>query len=318
MNKKVSVIMSCYNEEIEWIKKSIESILSQTYKNLEFIIVLDNPNNYNIIDILECYKSKDNRIKLIYNNKNIGLAKSLNKAIEISTGEFIARMDADDISTLDRIEKQIEYLIDKQLDMIFSNRIEIDETGDILYKKKILSLDSEKIKKLLPLKNFICHPSVVIKSEVIKLLKGYRNFYKSQDYDLWLRVLSSGYKIGVIDEYLIYYRIRNNSISSKDKYYQYLLSEYQKVLYNERVSNNNEDTFSTENIDLFLKRNKYYSKNKKDKFNKSQKLFYESVVNLKNKKYIKCIYKLNYAIITDFALINQIKNILLFNLYKKY
>ena len=108
--KKVSIIMSVYNEIETEVELSINSILNQTYLNLEIIIVIDNPNNEALIKKIKKYSEKDNRIKCIYNDKNIGLANSLNKGLKISTGDYIARMDADDISYPLRIEKQVEYL----------------------------------------------------------------------------------------------------------------------------------------------------------------------------------------------------------------
>ena len=81
MNKLVSVIMSVYNEESKWLRQSIESILNQTYSNLEFIIVVDNPECQRINELLLEYKNKDNRIVVLKNEKNIGLVESLNKAL---------------------------------------------------------------------------------------------------------------------------------------------------------------------------------------------------------------------------------------------
>src|SRR5690348_17026682 len=104
--------MSVYNEQDDWLKQSIESILNQTYQYFEFIIVLDNPNNKAAKRLLERYQQIDNRIKLIYNEENIGLTNSLNKALEVAKGTYIARMDADDISDPRRFEIQYNYFKD--------------------------------------------------------------------------------------------------------------------------------------------------------------------------------------------------------------
>ena len=106
---KISVIMSVYNEKKEWLQMSINSILNQSFKNFEFIIVLDNPDNIELKAVLEQFAAKDSRIKLIYNKKNMGLVYSLNSALKVAKGEYIARMDADDISELDRLEVQYNY-----------------------------------------------------------------------------------------------------------------------------------------------------------------------------------------------------------------
>ena len=106
----ISVLMSVYNERISWIECAIESILEQTYKDFEFLIVNDCPNRVENDLILQKYASIDNRIILIKNSRNIGLTKSLNEAFLKSSGEFIARMDADDISDKHRFEKQLTIL----------------------------------------------------------------------------------------------------------------------------------------------------------------------------------------------------------------
>ena len=103
----ISVVMSNYNTEESYLRASIESILNQTYENFEFIIV-DDCSTDNSIDVIESYSDK--RIKLIKNKENMGLTKSLNVAIKEAKGEFIARMDADDISLPQRFEKQVEFL----------------------------------------------------------------------------------------------------------------------------------------------------------------------------------------------------------------
>ena len=84
MSELISVIMSTYNEKAEWIRKSVESILNQTYSNIEFVIVLDNPNNEMIQEVLREYEALDTRVRLVYNENNIGLVKSLNKALRVA------------------------------------------------------------------------------------------------------------------------------------------------------------------------------------------------------------------------------------------
>ena len=105
---KVSVIMSTYKEPIDWIRQSIDSILNQTFSEFEFIIVVDNPKYKELISVLNDYAEADNRICIMVNENNIGLVKSLNKALSQCNGEYIVRMDADDISLPERIAHQID------------------------------------------------------------------------------------------------------------------------------------------------------------------------------------------------------------------
>ena len=107
-NPLVSVIMSAYNSE-NYIAKSIESITEQSYKNIEFLIIDDNSQD-NTSEVIKDYEKFDKRIKFISNQKNIGLTKSLNKAIKLSQGKLVARQDDDDISLPNRLEIQVKYI----------------------------------------------------------------------------------------------------------------------------------------------------------------------------------------------------------------
>ncbi len=109
-NPAVSVLMSVYNEPIEWIQEAIDSIIHQTFTDFEFIIVNDNPKRKELATSLVVNAEKDNRITVISNAENIGLTKSLNIGLKHCKGKYIARMDADDISLPQRFEKQYSYM----------------------------------------------------------------------------------------------------------------------------------------------------------------------------------------------------------------
>ena len=110
MEAVVSVIMSVFKEPQEYLKHSIDSILTQSFKDFEFIIICDNPSDKNICNFLKVYKSIDYRIKLVINPTNMGLTKSLNIGLKLASGKYIARMDADDICMHERLYKQVAYL----------------------------------------------------------------------------------------------------------------------------------------------------------------------------------------------------------------
>lgn len=109
-NPTISVLMSVYREPLDWVKESIDSITGQTFKDFEFIIINDNPTDERLSRFLYGEADKDSRIRLIFNRENIGLTKSLNKGLERCRGEYIARMDADDVSIPTRFERQVKYL----------------------------------------------------------------------------------------------------------------------------------------------------------------------------------------------------------------
>jgi glycosyltransferase involved in cell wall biosynthesis len=208
---KISIIMAVYNPSISHLEKSIQSILNQTYQNLEFIIIND-ASNKRISEKLKRCQEKNPQVKIITNKNNIGLTKSLNKGIKKATGEYIARMDDDDISNKDRLEKQLDYLGKHNLDLISSNCDFIDQKEKFI-KEKRNSLP-ENIKKALFKGNFFTHSSFFGTKKVF--LELYNEEYKqAQDYEFLIRIVSRKYKIGIHPENLLRYRINAEGISSK-------------------------------------------------------------------------------------------------------
>ena len=185
---KISVIMSVFNNE-EYLNESIESIVNQSYKNFEFIII-DDASFDKSSEILKDWSNKDRRVKIITNEENIGLTKSLNKAIKIAQGEYIARQDGDDISLPQRLEKQIIFLEKHpEIKILGTFGYIIDKHGEIL-GKEILSTSFQEIKSKLIERNPFIHTSVMIKKEIIERVGVYNDKFKtSQDYELWVRIL---------------------------------------------------------------------------------------------------------------------------------
>lgn len=247
--------MSIFNEKQNEIEESIQSILNQTYTEIELIIINDNPKNVNIKKILS--KFQDKRIKVIENEENIGLSLSLNKGISLAKGEYIARMDADDISKRDRIEKQVEYLQqNKDVVLLGTDAIKIDEEGNVI--GELLS-EKKYIKELMKDKNCFIHPTIIFKKSYIEKLGGYRAFPCAQDYDLYSRIIYNGGKVANLDKKLLCYRVRKNSITSKKELLQLLIGKYIKRLNKEREKNG-KDTFSSLKIEELVKE---YKKNNK-------------------------------------------------------
>lgn len=281
----ISVLMSVYNEKICWIEEAIQSILKQTYKNIEFIIVIDNPFlDEEIKTYLEKIKNKDKRIRLIWNEKNIGLAESLNRGLKYAKGEYIARMDADDISLENRLEMQMNFLQDNKHDMVATNKINIDEEGNVISKDPPIVKNPNK---MLKYGNMIVHSSVLVKTNVIKALNGYRGFINSEDYDLWLRLNECGYSIGIMNEALLLYRIRQNSASVERELEQYYVMQYILELKKERQKTG-KDSFSKCEMDLFLKKKRITPK-KKNNFSKARKNIEIALDKKRHEKKLECI-----------------------------
>ncbi|MGX1262645.1 glycosyltransferase involved in cell wall biosynthesis [Rossellomorea marisflavi] len=313
--KLVSVLMSTFNEMESEVQSAINSILQQTYGNLEFIIVLDAPDNKHLRELLVKFSEEDYRVKLIINEKNIGLPLSLNKALAVARGNYIARMDADDVSFLDRLEKQVSYLEEYNLDLVATNRVDVNESG-MKYQKGSLP-SNHSIEKILPLANFITHPSVLMKSSVIKSVGGYRDFLSSQDYDLWLRILSSNYKIGTLDEPLLYYKIRENGISQKNRYKQYLLSKYQRYLYKERKKTG-KDSYNKENLHAFLEAHNYNNLKFRQAFNKSYASYEEGITKIKSRSFFEGVLLITRSICLNKSFLYVITNNFRYQFLKMY
>lgn len=179
---KVSVIMSVFNGE-QHLKASIESIFNQTFANFEFIIINDGSTDATV-KIIKSYN--DARIKIINNGENIGLTKSLNKALKVAHGEYIARQDADDISMPNRLEQQLKYLESHpQVALLGTGISVVDEQGKEIEKRIMQPNPRASLQK----GNRIVHGSAMFRKSVIEELGGYNETLKyAQDYELWLRI----------------------------------------------------------------------------------------------------------------------------------
>lgn len=283
---QLSILMSAYNETENQITEAINSILEQEFKDFDFLIVNDNPNREDLKKILNNFKLKDERIKIINNSKNLGLAMSLNKAAAVSNASILARMDADDVSEPDRLKEQIKVLRSGNYDLIFSDFSYIDENS------KYIARDTnywpeEQIYKYLPIKSIIHHPTVMMTANIFNKVGGYRDFPCSQDYDLWLRMLQSGCRFYMMNRKLLRYRIRKNNISSLKNYEQKLTIDYIRELYIQRIKNG-KDNYSISHYKEFINKRKQKSTNTK------VQLYGEILIDAnkkrKEKKYIQWLF----------------------------
>lgn len=209
---KVSIIMSVYNGE-SYLSEAIESILNQTLSNYEFIIINDGSTDYTG-EILREYKHK--KIILIENHKNIGLTKSLNKGLSIAKGEYIARMDADDISLPDRLEKQAAFLDgNEHIKIIGCWFDEIDIHGQKIRTNKAKT-STVLIRWRLLFGNAFGHSTIMFRKNGHGSPLYDESFKYGQDYELWSR-LCWKWNGANIPEVLVQWRVNDNSISSKRK-----------------------------------------------------------------------------------------------------
>lgn len=217
---RVSVIMGIYNEKNrENVIKAIDSVLTQTYKDFEFIIC-DDGSTEDFYKWLSDYCKKDSRIKIIRNRGNQGLSVALNNCLKEAAGEYIVRMDADDISVRERLEKQVKFMDENARYVMAGSNVELIDDAGKWGERKLVEKPEEK--DFLFNSPFV-HPSIIIRSEVIKELGGYsteKYALRNEDYDLFMRMYAAGFKAYNIQQILLKYRESRDSYSKRKYIYR--------------------------------------------------------------------------------------------------
>ena len=208
--------MSVYNDEKN-VESAIESILNQSYKDFEFLII-DDCSKDSTIKKIEKFKDLDGRVKIFKNSKNIGLTKSLNLLLKNVTTELIARQDSDDFSLPTRLEDQVNLITNKNYDAVYTRAISKQS------QTKIPGLSFFIPSKLsIKYKNPYIHGTLMIKHEVLKSLNYYsEDFYYAQDYKLAWDLHKNNYKVGVKNKALYVLNTKNNiseNFRNEQKYY---------------------------------------------------------------------------------------------------
>jgi glycosyltransferase involved in cell wall biosynthesis len=227
----VSVLMPVYNAQ-KYMREAIESILDQTYRNFEFVIVNDGSTD-DTESIALSYK--DERIKYLKLAKNKGIVGALNEGITVCTGKYIARIDADDIAFPERIEKQVKFMeTNPQIGVLGTN---VKYFGDADFDTD-MAVDNDRLKAILLFNTPFIHPSVMVRSELFKQVPYSDKFPHLEDYYQWFR-LAPITKFANLKEVLLHYREHNSGISKVNSSQK---SPHLELLYAE--------IFSTLNIDF--------------------------------------------------------------------
>lgn len=216
----VSVIMSNYNTPEEYLRSAIESILNQTYQNFEFIII-DDCSTDNSLSIIESYS--DERIKVIRNEKNLGITKSLNRGLKAATGEYVARMDADDISLEKRFEKQVEFLKSHPDHIVCGTGVELIGDWQSKHSNKFICRtipQKDEFRIYLLFGNYpnIVHPTAMFnRNLLLKHNITYNERYPlAQDYRMWISC-SEVAECANLSETLLNYRVHGKAVSNDKK-----------------------------------------------------------------------------------------------------
>jgi len=203
--EKYSVLMSLYKKEHpEYLRLALDSMINQTIKPDEIILVEDGPLTPELYDVLEEYKAY---LQIVVNKNNLGLGLALNEGLKVCKNELVARMDTDDISKSDRCEKQLKRFAEKpELALVGSHIDEFEgEPTNVISQRRVpITLDA--IYNYAKRRSAFNHPTVMYRKSAVLSEGGYGNLKRNQDVDLFGRMLFNGYKAENIDEALLWFR----------------------------------------------------------------------------------------------------------------
>lgn len=245
MKPEVTVFMAVYNGG-KYIKQAIESILQQTYRDFELLIINDGSTD-NSLSVINTFTDK--RIKLLQNDANKGLAFTRNRGIEEASGKFFATLDSDDLAYKTRLEKQLNFFYCNKDVALCGGKIKyINQQSDYTGKLSSLRGDEDFLKAILLFNNIFFNSATMINTAILKKFRYRENFAPAEDYDLFVQV-SEQHKIAFINEWLCDYRVHEGNIStlkSKNRWAaENIIAERQLVYYG--------FSFSREQLNLHTK-----------------------------------------------------------------
>ena len=227
----ISIVLPVFNAE-KYLAESIESILNQTYTNFELIII-DDGSTDNSFDIVTNFANEDSRIISI-TRENRGLVKTLNEGILIAKGEWIARMDSDDVCMPDRLQVQLDFLNRTKADLCGGW---IRLLGTRTRRIRRYPMKDDEIKLLLCFRTAFAHPSIIIRASLIKRYLYNDNVERAQDYELWTRLAMSDVKMTNVQSVVLKYRIHSDQISENSREQQVKARDLaQKNYINEKIA----------------------------------------------------------------------------------
>lgn len=220
----ISVILPCYKENVSVYREAVDSILNQTLSDFELLLILDCPDNHVLERCIYNYAELDRRVIPVIHERNMGLPATLNDALSRCRGDYVCRMDADDIALPDRLELQFSHLKTEGFDLVGSYVEVIDEDGITRYTVNNIPTSSEGVSRALRYNNCVPHPTWFGKKELFQL--GYRSIPQSEDYDFLLRAVLEGYNVGNVGEVTLKYRQTSKSLSRSNLYRQFQAQRY--------------------------------------------------------------------------------------------
>lgn len=279
---KVSVIMSVYNEEM-YLRLALESILTQTFADFELIIVNDGSSDGTEEIIRSC---RDPRIRLV-NQENSGLTKSLNRALSLARGDYIARMDGDDISERERFSRQVAFLDrHRNVGIIGNFAYRMDENG---HRCGIYSYPTESndIKKMLLSSCPMCHSSIMFRRDCIERIGPYREKVgPTEDLDLYFRI-SEHFDMANIPEPLHSYRIRPEGITIRRRFDQMRYDKLVRLMAEQRRQTGRDRLDDMTEVEIAQLLDQYLPRNPQNERN----VFHSSCIHLAEVSYVTGDYR---------------------------
>ena len=214
---KYSVLMTVYKKDNpEYFELALDSMINQTLKPDEIVLVKDGPITDELQSIIDNCKKDYKKIVEVNLEKNVGLGLALNEGIKKCKNELLARMDSDDISELDRCEKQVKmFEEDKELDIVGCPVKEFVDTIDNVVGYRNVPLSNEDIHKYAKRRDPFNHPTVMYKKSKVEKVGCYGDYRKNQDTDLWIKMLHDGCKAANVDNYLLNFRFDENTYKKR-------------------------------------------------------------------------------------------------------
>ena len=292
---QVSVLMPAYNSG-KYVTQAIESVLAQTWRDFE-LIVIDDGSSDSTLEMIEKCAARDPRIRVI-TQPNAGLSTTLNRGINLAGNEWIFRMDNDDLMRPNRIERQLAFIAEHpELSVASSLVRHIDGNNRVIGKDNSKLFTYEAIDRLIAANGLVSfsHPAVAFRKSAVLAVGGYRKeFFPAEDIDLWNRLVENGYKVLVQPEYLLDYRMHGNSATISGQKFAIMKVHWLKDCVRRRRAGQPErplEEFLAERraAPLLTRLNRA----RKD----LAKIFYKAAVfHYAQKQYLKLFYKLAMAV----------------------
>lgn len=221
-----SVLMSLYiKEKPEWFRLALESMLNQTVKPDEIVIVEDGPLTEELYAALDSYADCGVPVRRVRNEKNLGLGLALQAGLKECRNDLVARMDTDDISNLDRCEKQLRYMADHPEVSIVGGQISefVDSTDNIVGTRTVPT-ESDELYRFAKRRCPLNHVAVMFRKQDVEEVGSYQDWFSNEDYYLWIRLIIAGKKLGNLPESLVLVRVGKEMYSRRGGW-KYFVSE---------------------------------------------------------------------------------------------